>query len=153
MLCLDHGDGGQFFYILMTLLLIDRSVTLFKDCHNYNCFTTCLLIYFLLSLFQSGVEVAVFEHHKGPITSVEWNPIDSSVFVASASDDQISIWDVAVERDEGTELAEEPDVPPQLLFMHLGQKDIKEVHWHPQIPGLIMSTAQSGFNVFKTISV
>jgi len=106
-----------------------------------------------LRKFTSGVEVAVFEHHKGPITSVEWNPIDSSVFVASASDDQISIWDVAVERDEGTELAEEPDVPPQLLFMHLGQKDIKEVHWHPQIPGLIMSTAQSGFNVFKTISV
>ncbi|XP_005110159.1 glutamate-rich WD repeat-containing protein 1 [Aplysia californica] len=107
-----------------------------------------------LRKFTSGVEVAVFEHHKGPITSVEWNPLDSSVFVASGSDDQVSIWDVAVERDEGAaSVGEEPDVPPQLLFMHLGQKDIKEVHWHPQVPGLVFSTAQSGFNVFKTISV
>ncbi|KAH9504098.1 Glutamate-rich WD repeat-containing protein 1 [Bulinus truncatus] len=105
-----------------------------------------------LRRFTSGREVAVFEHHKGSITSVEWNPLDSSVFVVSGSDDQITIWDVAVERDDSAD-EEEPDVPPQLLFMHLGQKDIKEVHWHPQIPGLIFSTAQCGFNIFRTISV
>lgn len=95
---------------------------------------------------------ASFKLHSQPVTSLEWNPQDSSVLAASGEDDQITIWDFSVERDEG-EGEEELDVPAQLLFQHCGQTDIKEVHWHPQLPGVLISTAKSDFNIFRTICV
>ena len=76
------------------------------------------------------------------------------MFAASGSDDQVTLWDLAVERDQDvSKPGEEPDVPPQLLFIHQGQTDIKEIHWHKQLPGVVISTAHSGFNIFRTISV
>ena len=54
---------------------------------------------------------------------------------------------VSVEEDVGEDAA--PGVPPQLLFVHQGQVDIKELHFHPQLPGVVMTTALDGFNVFK----
>ena len=67
------------------------------------------------------------------------------------------VWDLALERDPEEEEALAPadnatapqDLPAQLLFLHAGQTDIKEVHWHAQVPGLLVSTAADGFNVFK----
>ncbi|KAJ6504386.1 WD40-repeat-containing domain protein [Mycena vulgaris] len=100
--------------------------------------------------------VASFSWHKAPITSIEWHPTDDSVFAASGADDQLSMWDLGVEQDDdemGGENDEGKDVPPQLMFLHQGQTDIKELHWHPQIPGAIISTASDGFNIFKTISL
>ncbi|KAI8452768.1 WD40-repeat-containing domain protein [Phakopsora pachyrhizi] len=117
----------------------------------------------------SGEEepVAMFNWHKAPITSIEWHPTEDSCFISSSADDQVTIWDLSVEIDEEEErlrskkmrsdgdddLLIDQKIPPQLMFVHHGQSEIKEVHWHPQIPGTIISTALDGLNVFKTISV
>lgn len=114
-----------------------------------------------LRVFQKGDPVAVFKHHKGPVTSVEWHHSDATVLASSGADDQIALWDLALEKDteevahndsSGVD-SELKDLPPQLLFIHQGLQDIKELHWHKQIPGLIISTSHSGIDVFRTISV
>jgi ribosome assembly protein RRB1 len=98
--------------------------------------------------------VAQFKWHNAPITSVEWHPTDDSVLAVSGEDDQVSLWDLSMEKDlQAPSQENEPEIPPQLLFVHQGQKAIKEVHWHPQLPGVLGTTAFTGFNVFKTISV
>eukprot|EP00842_Homolaphlyctis_polyrhiza_P005563 jgi/Hompol1/6007/HPOL_004801-RA len=102
---------------------------------------------------------ASFKWHQGPVTSIDWHPTESSVLAVSGADDQVTIWDLALERDPEEEAvmttgaaAEQVEVPPQLLFIHQGQHNVKEIHWHRQIPGTLISTAFDGFNVFKTIN-
>jgi len=107
--------------------------------------------------FSAGSHVSHFAFHKGPVTSVEWCPYEGSMLASTGEDNQLAVWDLALERDPEEEAALAPDgnaaapedLPAQLLFLHAGQKDLKELHWHPQIPGLIVSTAGDGFNVFK----
>ena len=65
--------------------------------------------------------------------------------------DAVSLWDLSVEDDTPPGIpsgASEFGVPPQLMFVHQGLRDPKEVKYHPQIPGLCMTTALDGFNVF-----
>jgi len=107
-----------------------------------------------LRQFGRGDPVAHFKWHRGPITSVEWHPTDESCLAVAGADEQLTIWDLSVEADDAEGRAQPPmageeEFPAQLLFIHQGQTDIKELHFHPQIPGTIMSTALDGFNVFK----
>ncbi|XP_018578149.1 glutamate-rich WD repeat-containing protein 1 [Anoplophora glabripennis] len=106
-----------------------------------------------LRKFQNKTPLAIFKHHTEPVVTVEWHPTDSAVFASGGADNQIALWDLSVEKDTENSAEEVEGLPPQLLFIHQGQNNIKELHWHPQLPGVIISTAESGFNIFRTISV
>jgi len=92
---------------------------------------------------------------KGPITSLSWHPTDETGIAISCADNTLTLWDLAVENDDDEEMNNDVEVegiddfPEQMLFLHQGQQDIKEIKWHPQIPGVVVSTAADGFNVFK----
>ncbi len=111
--------------------------------------------------------LAHFAYHRQPVTSIEWAPHDESVLCLSSEDNQVTVWDLSVETDDealaGLNVdrtskiasmnvsADENGFPPQLLFIHQGQRDVKEIHYHPQIPGIIVSTAEDSFDIFKPV--
>ncbi|KAH9648162.1 WD REPEATS REGION domain-containing protein [Citrus sinensis] len=117
-----------------------------------------------LRLLKGGDSVvAHFEYHKHPVTSIEWSPHEGSTLAVSSADNQLTIWDLSLEKDEEEEaefkaktreqVNAPEDLPPQLLFIHQGQKDLKEFHWHAQIPGMIVSTAADGFNILMPSNI
>lgn len=105
----------------------------------------------LRSIKKGSLPLANFSFHKGPITSIEWAPHDESMIGVSSTDNQVSIWDLSVEADDDAATKDPAleEYPPQLLFLHMGQTNIKELHFHPQIPGTVVSTAEDSFNIFK----
>jgi ribosome assembly protein RRB1 len=106
------------------------------------------------TLLSSVKPIVEFSRHSAPITSIEWHPSDASVFAASGDDSIITIWDLAVEADEDEMVTKPPSNDrfsyPQLMFDH-HHEHVKEMHWHPQIPGMIISTGIGQFNVFKPV--
>jgi len=90
--------------------------------------------------------VAHFNFHREQITCLEWHPQDNSVMLVGAGDSTLTLWDLSVEIDdeESKNTAGVADVPPQLLFVHY-MDQVKEGHWHPQIPGLVVATGGAGF--------
>lgn len=102
--------------------------------------------------------VAQYQFHKGAITSISFNPLDESIIAVASEDNTVTLWDLSVEADDeeikqqAEETKELEQIPPQLLFVHW-QKEVKDVKWHKQIPGCLVSTGTDGLNIWKTISV
>lgn len=108
---------------------------------------------------EAAKPAAEFKQHQKAITSIQWHPKDSSMLCASSEDGTVSIWDLAVERDaeeelrEGVVLTGAEEFPPQLLFIHMGQKNVKDAQWHPACTSLVVSTAQEGLNLFQPSNI
>lgn len=107
-----------------------------------------------LRMLSAAKPVALFRWHKQAVTSIEWSPHESSTLAVAGADDQLTLWDLALEADPEAEAAQAGredlrDIPPQLYFVHQGQKDVKELHWHPQLPGVLSSTASDSYHIFK----
>ena len=97
--------------------------------------------------------VGTFDYHKShSITSLQWDPNDESAIAVAASDDAVTLWDLSVEDEVEPPLdnknTDDLALPPQLLFVHQGIHDPKEVKHHPQIPGCLITTAANGLSLF-----
>ena len=44
------------------------------------------------------------------------------------------------------------DLPPTAV-VHQGQRDIKEIHFHPQVPGVILVRLEMGLMYFEVVII
>eukprot|EP00172_Hildenbrandia_rubra_P000108 Plantae.Rhodophyta-Hildenbrandia_rubra.ctg10474.p2 GENE.Plantae.Rhodophyta-Hildenbrandia_rubra.ctg10474~~Plantae.Rhodophyta-Hildenbrandia_rubra.ctg10474.p2 ORF type:complete len:541 (-),score=115.99 Plantae.Rhodophyta-Hildenbrandia_rubra.ctg10474:3483-5105(-) len=97
--------------------------------------------------------------HQKAIGCLEWHPHDVSMFVACSWDDSVTIWDLSCERDVDVELAKgmgdsgNDGVPPQLLFTHKSKGSVTECHWHPVYDSVVVTSSDSGMDIFKPSNV
>merc|ERR1712146_52038 len=93
-----------------------------------------------------------------PITAIEFSEHNESVLSATSDDGQCTVWDLSVERDADEErevlgqLFNRDDttrLPDQLMFQHQGLQHPKEVHFHSQVPGLVVTGDFNGLHLFK----
>lgn len=88
--------------------------------------------------------------HTSAITSIQFEPREDSVLAVTSADNKMTLWDFSVEVDESEV---QPDlnieVPPQLMFLHQGQNNMKELRFHPQYYTLLCTTAEDSFNLFR----
>lgn len=64
--------------------------------------------------------------HNKQITSIQFQPYSDSMLAVSSADNKLTLWDYAVENDD-QEVTAEDNVPDQLMFVHQGQIDLKEL--------------------------
>eukprot|EP00924_Labyrinthula_sp_SR-Ha-C_P003365 maker-scaffold_15-snap-gene-7.39-mRNA-1 protein AED:0.24 eAED:0.24 QI:97/1/1/1/1/1/2/131/463 len=94
---------------------------------------------------KASAEIGFFDWHKKAITGISWDPFEESVLALSSEDETVTLWDLALEKDDAEE---EVELPPQLLFIHGGVVDAKGVEFHPQVKGLIGANAVDGIHLF-----
>lgn len=88
--------------------------------------------------------------HTKAITSIAFEPREDSTLAVSSADNKLTMWDFSVEVDESETLTDQDiEVPPQLMFLHQGQMDMKEIRFHPQYRTLLCTTAADSINVFR----
>eukprot|EP00388_Colpodella_angusta_P009597 GDKJ01025466.1.p1 GENE.GDKJ01025466.1~~GDKJ01025466.1.p1 ORF type:complete len:546 (+),score=75.91 GDKJ01025466.1:218-1639(+) len=99
--------------------------------------------------------------HEDSITSVEFSSHNESVLAVTGHDGQCTLWDLTLERDPDEEKEivgaiygrdDIADLPDQLMFQHQGLNKPKEVHFHSQIPGLVVTTDYMGLHIFKPMN-
>lgn len=73
-----------------------------------------------LRQFTGGSPVGTFKHHTAPVTSVEWHYSEPSVVASAGEDNQVALWDLAVERDDDEVVDEELKVIFTILLMFCG---------------------------------
>jgi len=108
-----------------------------------------------LRYVKRGSPITNVKWHTAPITSIQFQPREESVLAVASADNKLTIWDFAVENDKealakkkGGE-QEVKDIPEQLMFLHQGQDDIKELRFHPIYDCMLASTAGDGVNLFR----
>jgi ribosome assembly protein RRB1 len=70
--------------------------------------------------------------HTSAITSLQFEPREDSVLAVCSEDNKLTLWDFSVEADESEQVTDEDiEIPPQLMFLHQGQADMKELRFHP----------------------
>ena len=88
--------------------------------------------------------------HTGPINSIMWDPFDESQLAVCSEDNRLSIWDFSVEPDQKKLFDNyNNEIPQQLVFLHQGQINLKDVKFHPVFKNMVISSAENGLNLFR----
>lgn len=100
--------------------------------------------------YISNGPISNIQWHKGAITALSWDPFEDSQIAVSSEDNNLSIWDFSVEPDDNQLFdSKNNPVPQQLLFLHQGQNNIKDLKFHPYYKDFLVSTAEDGINVMR----
>nr|CAB3500066.1 unnamed protein product [Digitaria exilis] len=86
------------------------------------------------------------------VEDLQWSPTEANVFASSSADKTIAIWDIRTGKKPLANRmiasgSDDGSVSVHDYRLIKGQKHWKEVHWHSQIPGMIVATGIDGLDV------
>lgn len=99
--------------------------------------------------FPERQPISHVDWHEDQITSIEWQPNDEWTLAVASGDNKLSIWDFSVEENSSMMQRDSDSIPEQIIFLHQGQDNIKELRWSPYLNNTLMTTALNGFNLFQ----